>query len=127
VSVFLTPTTSGDDDGSRFCASLPSSPHFSTACPEKTYEFPENPVFFNLSDNQDETCLIITINDTSPGYLPLIINISDTCKNQSKRFDFDNTINLSILIVIPERDSQIRMTDTFKERMRTPITLSVSS
>jgi hypothetical protein len=38
-------------------------------------------------DNQDETFLIITINDTSPGYLPLIINISDTCKNQPKRQD----------------------------------------
>jgi hypothetical protein len=47
-----------------------------------------------------ETCLIITINDTSLGYLPLIINISDTCKNQPKRLDFDNTINLSSLIVI---------------------------
>jgi hypothetical protein len=30
----------------------------------------------------------------------LIINISDTCKNQPKRLDFDNTINLSSLIVI---------------------------
>ncbi len=49
---------------------------------------------------QDETCLIITINDTSLGYLPLIINISDTCKNQPKKLDFDNTINLSNLIVI---------------------------
>jgi len=33
-------------------------------------------------------------------YLPLIINISDTCKNQPKRLDFDNAINLSSLIVI---------------------------
>ena len=53
-----------------------------------------------ISDNQAETCLIITINDTSIGDLPLIITISDTCKNQSKRLDFDNTINLSSLIVI---------------------------
>jgi hypothetical protein len=53
-----------------------------------------------ISDNQDETCLIITINDTSLGYLPLIINISDACKNKPKRFDFDNTVNLSSLIVI---------------------------
>jgi hypothetical protein len=53
-----------------------------------------------ISDNQAETCLIITINDTSLGYLPLIINISDTCKNQPKRLDFDNTINLSSFIVI---------------------------
>jgi hypothetical protein len=30
----------------------------------------------------------------------LIITISDTCKNQPKRLDFDNTINLSSLIVI---------------------------
>jgi hypothetical protein len=30
----------------------------------------------------------------------LIINISDTCKNQPKRLDFDHTINPSILIVI---------------------------
>jgi hypothetical protein len=50
-------------------------------------------------DNQDETCLIITINDTSIGDLPLIITSSDTCKNQSKRLDSDNTINLSSLIV----------------------------
>jgi hypothetical protein len=53
-----------------------------------------------ISDNQVETCLFITINDTSLGYLPLIINISDTWKNQTKRFDFENTINLSSLIVI---------------------------
>ncbi len=52
-----------------------------------------------ISDHQDETCLIITINDTSIGDLPLIITISDTCKNQPKRLDFDNTINLSSLIV----------------------------
>jgi hypothetical protein len=51
------------------------------------------------SDYQDQTCLIITINDTSTGDLPLIITISDTCKNQPKRLDFDNTINLSSLIV----------------------------
>jgi hypothetical protein len=30
----------------------------------------------------------------------MIINISDACKNQPKRLDFDNTINLSSLIVI---------------------------
>jgi hypothetical protein len=30
--------------------------------------------------------------------LPLSITISDTCKNQTKRFDFDDTINLSSLI-----------------------------
>jgi hypothetical protein len=35
-----------------------------------------------ISDNQTETCLIITINDTSIEDLPLIITISDTCKNQ---------------------------------------------
>jgi hypothetical protein len=52
-----------------------------------------------ISDNQAQTFLIITINDTSTGDLPLIITISDTCKNQSKRLDFDNTINLSSLIV----------------------------
>jgi hypothetical protein len=52
-----------------------------------------------ISDNQDETCLIITINDTSIRDLPLIITISDTCKNQTKRLDFDNTIKVSILIV----------------------------
>ena len=43
--------------------------------------------------------LIITINDTSNGDLPLIVTISDTSKNHPKRFDFDNTINLSTLIV----------------------------
>jgi hypothetical protein len=52
----------------------------------------------NQSDNQAETCLIITINDTSIGDIPLIITISDTCKNQPKRLDSDNTINLSSLI-----------------------------
>ncbi len=55
-----------------------------------------------ISDNQAQTWLIITINDTSIGDLPLIITISDTCKNQPKRLDFDNTINLSNLIVIPD-------------------------
>jgi hypothetical protein len=34
-----------------------------------------------ISDNQAETFLIITINDTFLGHLPLIINISDTYKN----------------------------------------------
>ena len=46
-----------------------------------------------------ETYLIITINDTSIGDLSLIITISDTCKNQPKRLDLNNTINLSRLIV----------------------------
>ena len=48
-----------------------------------------------ISVNQDETCLIITINDTSTSDLTLIITISDTSKNQTKRFDSDNQINLS--------------------------------
>jgi hypothetical protein len=52
-----------------------------------------------ISDNQAETYLIITINDTSIGDLPLIITISGTCKNQPKMLDSDSTINLSILIV----------------------------
>ena len=52
-----------------------------------------------ISDNQAQTCLIITINDTYTGDLPLIITISDTWKNQPKRLDFDCTINLSNLIV----------------------------
>jgi hypothetical protein len=50
-----------------------------------------------ISDNQAQTWLIITISDTSIGDLPLVITISDTCKNQPKRLDFDNTINLSNL------------------------------
>jgi hypothetical protein len=54
---------------------------------------------FISSDNQAQTCLIITINDTSTGDLPLIITISNTCKNQPKRLDFDSTITLSSLIV----------------------------
>jgi hypothetical protein len=41
----------------------------------------------------------VTINDTSIGDLPLIITVSDTCKNQTKRLDSDNTFNLSSLIV----------------------------
>jgi hypothetical protein len=52
-----------------------------------------------ISDNEAQTCLIITINYTSTVDLPLIITISDTCNNQPKRLDFDNTINLSTLIV----------------------------
>jgi hypothetical protein len=42
----LPPTVSDDDTGTLFCTPLPSSPHFSVACPEKTHEFPENPDFF---------------------------------------------------------------------------------
>ncbi len=41
---------------------------------------------------------------TSIGDLPFIITISDTCKNQPKRLDFDRTINLSSLIVNLVRD-----------------------
>ncbi len=52
-----------------------------------------------ISDNQAETCLIITIDDITIGDLPLIITISDTCKNKTKSLDFDDTINLSRLIV----------------------------
>jgi hypothetical protein len=52
-----------------------------------------------ISDNQAETCLIITIDDTYIGDLPLIITICNTCKNQPKRLDFDNTINLQNLTV----------------------------
>jgi hypothetical protein len=48
VQAFLAPTVSGDGSGSRFCVPLSSSPHFSAACPEKTCEFPKNPVFFTL-------------------------------------------------------------------------------
>jgi hypothetical protein len=36
----------------------------------------------------------------------LIITISDTCKNQPKTLDFDNTINLSSLIVSLARNHQ---------------------
>ena len=61
-----------------------------------------------ISDNQAQTCLIITINDTFIGDLPLIITISDTCKNQPKRLDFDNTINLSSLIVSLELQPGIK-------------------
>ena len=48
VRALLAPTASGDDAGARFCASLPPSPDFVAACPEKTREFPKNPVFFPL-------------------------------------------------------------------------------
>jgi hypothetical protein len=57
-----------------------------------------------IGDNQAETCLIITINYTFIGDLPLIVTVSDTCKNQPKRLDFDNTINLSSLIVNLEKE-----------------------
>ena len=36
VRALLAPTASGDGAGARFCATLPPSPHFSAACPEKT-------------------------------------------------------------------------------------------
>ena len=48
VRALLAPTASGDGAGERFCAPLPPSPHFVAACPEKTREFPKNPVFFPL-------------------------------------------------------------------------------
>jgi hypothetical protein len=64
-----------------------------------------HPVYVIRSDNQAETCLIPTINDTSIGDLPLIITISDTCKNHPKRLDSDNTVNLSSLIVSLGRQS----------------------
>jgi len=44
--------------------------------------------------------LIITINDTCTFDLALIITGGDTHKNQPKRFDSDNQINVSRLIVI---------------------------
>ena len=46
-----------------------------------------------ISDNQAETSLIITINDTSIGVLPLIIPICDSSKIHPKR-------GVSILILI---------------------------
>jgi hypothetical protein len=46
-----------------------------------------------VSDNQAQTYFFITINDTSTGDLPLIITISDTCKNHPKTLDFDNKRN----------------------------------
>jgi hypothetical protein len=45
-----------------------------------------------ISDNQVETCLIITINDVSIGDLPLIVTISNTCNKHRKRLDFDTMI-----------------------------------
>ncbi len=64
-----------------------------------------------ISDNQAQTWLIITMNDTSIGDLRLIITISDTWKNQPKRLDFDNTINLSCLIVSLDRFELFRLSD----------------
>ena len=108
---FLAPTASGDGAGARFCAPLPPSEvtvksggnfedyRIFLSCHlfgpvnhgqtwtgwERSGEKAGLSVIIKLiiSDNQDETCLIITINDTSLGYLPLIITISDTCKNQT--------------------------------------------
>jgi hypothetical protein len=68
-----------------------------------------------INDNQAQTWLIITINDTSTGDLPLIITISDTCKNQPKRLDFDNSINLSSLIVSLDAKWMV-LNDKFKKR-----------
>jgi hypothetical protein len=45
----------------------------------------------------------------------LIITISDTCKNQPKRLDFDNTINLSSLIVSLIKDEE-KTPDTKTQR-----------
>ncbi len=50
-----------------------------------------------ISDNQDETSLIITINYTSIGDLSLIMTIIDTGKNQTKRLDSDNIYSDSTL------------------------------
>ncbi len=83
-----------------------------------------------ISDNQAETCLIITINDTSIKDLPLIITISDTCKNQPKRLDSDNTINLSSLIVSlarghPRRDRPCSTGEDLETLDRRKIVLQV--
>ena len=120
VRALLAPTASGDGAWERFCAPLPlqevtveSGGNFEdyvrfSSCHRfgpvnhgqywKGWERSGEKGLI-ISDNQAQTCLIITINDTSTGDLPLIITISDTCKNQPKRLDFDNTINLSSLIV----------------------------
>jgi hypothetical protein len=61
-------------------------------------------------ERSGEKVLIITINDTSNvlDWGPsLIITISDTCKNQIKRLHFDNTINLSSLIVNLEPEHEV--------------------
>jgi hypothetical protein len=51
----------------------------------------------------------------------LIITISDTCKNQPKRLDFDNTINLSSLIVsLGKRNSRARLPRRFRRTTRVP-------
>ena len=44
------------------------------------------------------------MNDTCTFDLALIITVSDTSKNQPKRLDSDNQINVSRLIVILEKD-----------------------
>ena len=117
VRALLAPTASGDGGGEPFCAPLPPSPRLHVSRIEESV-FILSSVWSGeswadlerlgekwwkgliISGNQAETYLIIMINDTSIGDLPLIITISDTCKNQPKRLDFDNTINLSSLIVI---------------------------
>jgi hypothetical protein len=45
------------------------------------------------------------------GDLPLMITITDICQNQPKRLDFDNTINLSSLIVSLILEIETRLTD----------------
>ena len=100
VRALLTPTASGDGAGERFCVSLPPSPHFFGACPKDfTKNFEDYKIAYIrflschlfgpvkhgqtwrgwersgekgliISDNQAQTCLIITINDTSTGDLP---------------------------------------------------------
>jgi hypothetical protein len=49
------------------------------------------------------------------------MNISDTCKNQTKRLDFDNTINLSSLIVILGTERQRIRTSTKFGRTKWPL------
>ena len=59
--------------------------------------------------------------------LPLIITISDTCKNQPKRLDSDSTINLSSLIVSLDLQGCANMLKAFKESHRKILRNSVTA
>ena len=129
VEVFLlAPTASGDGAGPRFCEPLPTLPRFTAAWPEKTSNFLKSKFltpFFCLVDPQlkhsevmvesggnfEDYIIFLSCYNTCHVFGPL--NHGHNWKGwersggkawlsviiKPKRLDFDDTINLSILIV----------------------------
>jgi hypothetical protein len=102
VRALSAPTASGDGAGEPFCAPLPPSPHFSGACPED----------YKIAYIRFLSCHLfgpVNHGQTWKGWERSgEKGFSDTCKNQPKRLDFDNTINLSSLIVSLEGEEWSR-------------------